>query len=119
LTKLPLPPLLDSNVSAVLPVCSASAELSSPTAVEADDVPVEADDVLVDDVDVFDDELDALEELPVVDELDVVDDPDVPEVLDDAAVGRKNVLPTPKPTFAASVPPILIVEVSLSPLMVS
>jgi len=101
---------LDSSVSAVLPVCKASAEFSRKPAVELPDV-------LVDDV--LEDELEELEEVSELEELDVVDAPDVVDEPAEGAVGWKKVLPVANPTFAAFVPPMLIVAVSFSPLTTS
>jgi hypothetical protein len=90
-------PLLESRVSAVLPVCRASAEFSKPTALDA--VLVCVDDVL--------DVVELADELVVLPEPDVLveDEPDavleeLPEV-EAGAVGWKKLLPAPKPTLAA------------------
>jgi hypothetical protein len=89
-------PLLESRVSAVLPVCSASAEFSRPAA---------ADAVLVFVVDVAELELEALVALlldVLVDEADELDD--VLEELPVVAVGVtgwKKLLPAANPTLAA------------------
>lgn len=107
---LPLMPLLDSSVSAVLLLCRASAELSKKPALELLAV-------LVDDFDVLEDELAdefvELAEPPVPAELDVLDE------LGAGAVGWKKVLPVANPTFAALVPPIVIMLVSSLPLITS
>jgi hypothetical protein len=122
-TILPLRPLLDNSVSAVLPVCRASAEFSRKLAVELPAVVVDEFDVLVDEFDALEDEpadaFEDVEELPVPEELDVGDVPDVADGSEEAAVGWKKVLPAPNPTFAAFVPPTVIMVVSSLPLITS
>lgn len=108
---LPLMPLLDSSVSAVLLVCRASAELSKKLVLEL------LAAVLVDDFDVLEDvladEFEELAEPPVPAELDALDE------LGAGAVGWKKVWPVANPTFAALVPPIVIMLVSSLPLITS
>ncbi|MGA9321888.1 MAG: hypothetical protein WBW06_12620 [Xanthobacteraceae bacterium] len=118
LTRLPLSPLADNSVSAVLPVCRASAEFSKKLAPEVDELVVDDADELDDEL-VEPDEPPVPEELDVPDEPDVVDEPDAVEEPEEGAVGWKKVLPTPNPKLPALVPPIVIKAVSFWPLMVS
>lgn len=115
MTRLPLSPLLANSVSAVLPVCKASAEFSRKLAPEVDELVVdEVDEELAEP-----DEPPVPEALDVPDEPDVVDEPDAVEELEEGAVGLKKVLPTLNPKLDALVPPIVIMAVSFWPLMVS
>ena len=85
-----------SSVSAVLPVCSAKAELKNFAV---------ADEPLVEEP-LVEEPFDGLEPLDVelVDEAEVPDEPDEPDVLaalGEGAVGAKVLLPVPNPKFAA------------------
>ena len=112
--RLPLMPLLARSISAVPDVCRASAEFSRPADVLADVLAVDCEAV-EDPLEVEPDELPVAE----LDEVELVAEAEFVDPFDEAAVGLKSVLPTPKPTFAASAPPIKRVCDEFLPLMSS
>jgi len=96
---LPLAPLLAKRSAAVPPVIRASEEFVA--------IP---EDALVElRVELFEDELEELEELEGPDALEVAEALEAAIVLGEALVGRKLLLPPPKPMADPMLPPTVIV----------